>query len=86
MAHGVQPAHRRHSRYMTSVAVHEFGHAAGFFQTTGRHWDGVNGFEPALCDPRDTNRHTMCRQVVLGTTWARDLALHDRHTFDSRYF
>ena len=60
---------------LRSVAVHEFGHAAGF----AGHWDGVGE------DCTGTDRETMCSGLPSATTYKRTIESHENHTFDSAY-
>ena len=73
------PATSEHDLW--STASHEFGHATGFFLTSGNHW---NNIDSTLCTSSLT-LHTMCSGVI-GSTSRRDLATHDLYAFQDRYF
>ena len=57
-----------------SVAIHEFGHAAGF----KGHFEGTS-----LCS--GSIRQTMCPTLPSGTSYMRTLESHDKHTIVSAY-
>lgn len=60
---------------LRSVAVHEFGHAAGF----NGHFTG-----PSVC--KGSTRQTMCPgPIQSGTSYRRTLGNHDAHTIASAY-
>jgi hypothetical protein len=61
-----------------SIAVHEFGHAFGFW--------GHFPESDSIC-PETTARETMCpgNPAVRGTEHLRSLGTHDIHTFDAAY-
>ncbi|MCJ7780034.1 MAG: hypothetical protein MUQ27_04350, partial [Acidimicrobiia bacterium] len=60
-------------------AIHEFGHANGFFGPTNGHFradDGVCTTPPI---------HTMCSGVDPATTYKRTLETHERDLFAAAY-
>ncbi len=59
---------------LRSVAVHEFGHSAGF----AGHFT-----ETSICS--GSTRQTMCQGTPAGTSYRRTLETHDKHTFVSAY-
>lgn len=63
------------------VATHEFGHATGWVGHLGSNDPEYRGPE---C-PMDRNRSTMCAGTPPGAEWGRDLARHDKHTFQAAY-
>lgn len=66
---------------LASIAVHEFGHAAGFFN----HLDeGVRSRGVGICAPND-GQHTMCVNYEPGSERWRNLEDHDRHTHADAY-
>lgn len=59
------------------AATHEFGHATG--------WSGDQHFSGGAPECVNAPRHTMCPSIGFGQTYWRDLAEHDRHTFQAAY-
>lgn len=68
---------------LASIAVHELGHAAGFFY----HYDDEearDAFNESICR-NNSDQQTMCRSIHPGTERMRTLQDHDRHTHADAY-
>lgn len=68
---------------LASIAVHEFGHAAGFFF----HYDDpetTNAANESLCR-NNSDQLTMCSKLFPGTERQRTLQDHDRDTHAAAY-
>lgn len=63
-----------------SVAVHEFGHATGFYGPFA-----IGHFDPTAGVCTGNPVHTMCPGYVTGSTFLRTLEEHDKHTFGNAY-
>ena len=61
---------------LLSVATHELGHATGF----ANHFDN----NESIC-ANNSDMQTMCPSYTVGTTWARSLEKHDKHTMKGAY-
>jgi len=67
-----------------SVAGHELGHATGFAKGGPTYNIGHFPDQSTAC-PMNKERQTLCESIVRGTSWARKLGRHDKHTFGKAY-
>jgi hypothetical protein len=80
-------------RGITSVVVHEWGHALGikhFVAPDERCDSQVYDYPPCVCfdesgDPDWSGRHTMCSEIYFATTRQRTPNTHDKYALKCMY-